>query len=254
MKAVLYGIGQRYRDLFFNRENVDAGMMANEIEVTGFADGNPGAWGREVIYNGLRYKISDIMEIPRDDYDNILVVSKDYFEEIRSALCKKGWERERIRLIDDFFDAGFERIHSAGAGYLDRQWDMLEKAGGSVSLFLESENYRDIAVYGTGAWARRLTDDFMRSSLRLRYFIGNTDDFIVSTDGVIGNTDERHFADIPVLGEGEELPDADIIVAAAADEDYMDVERRLCERNHVEVISIQELICRALKNPNGERK
>lgn len=240
MKAVLYGIGQRYRDLFSGQENVDAGMMANEIEVTGFADGNPGAWGREVIYNGLRYKISDIMEIPREDYDNILVVSKDYFEEICSVLCKKGWERERIRLIDDFFDARFERIHSASAGYLDRQWDMLEKAGGSVSLLLESENYRDIAVYGTGAWARRLTDDFMRSSLRLRYFIGNTD--------------ERHFADIPVLGEGEELPDADIIVAAAADEDYMDVERRLCERNHVEVISIQELVCRALKNSNGERK
>lgn len=236
MKVVLYGIGQRFHDLFNNKENRDVGLMANEIEIVGFADSNLNIWGREIIYNGLRFIIRDIREIPPCDYENILIVSKNYFEEIRSVLYQKGIKTEHIYRIDDFLKINFEQINSISNEYLDKQWNVLNKAGGSIGSFLELENYQEIAVYGIDALARRLIDDLKQSNLRLRY--------------IIGNKSNKHFGKIPILENENDLPETDIIVVAAENENYMDVERKICERNPIKVISIQELIYRVLKNLN----
>lgn len=236
MKAVLYGIGQRFHDLFDNNENRDVGLMVNEIEIIGFADSNSDIWGREIIYHGLRFIIRDIKEIPPCDYENILIVSKNYFEEICSILYQKGFKKEHIYRIDDFLKADFEQINFISNEYLNKQWNILDRAGGSVGSFLESENYKEIAVYGTDALSERLINDLKQSNLNLQY--------------VIGNKSNKYFSEIPILETENDLPETDIIVVSATDENYMNVERKICEKNPIKVISIRELIYKVLKNLN----
>lgn len=242
MRVVLYGIGQRYHDLFHDKDNdndnLRVGLWKNEIEIAGFADSSSEAWGKVVIYNGLQFKVKNIKEIPADTYEKILVVSKNYFGEISSILCRNGLKREQILLIDDLFEDKFEWIHYISNVYLDKQWDMLDEAGGSISSFLKSEKYHKIAIYGTGILARHLISDLMQSDLKLQY--------------VIGNKNKELCSSIPIYQDVNGLPEADIIVVAAENEDYMDIERKLCEKNNIEIISIQELIYRVLKNLKGE--
>lgn len=238
MRAVLYGIGQRYHDLYNDSDNLGVGLWANEIEIVGFADSSPNTWGNEVIYNGLRFKVKNIKDIPADAFEKILVVSKNYFGEISNILCQNGFKQEQILLIDDLFEARFERIHYISKSYLEKQWDMLDKARGSISSFLEREKYQKVAVYGTGMLSRRLVGDLRQSDLRLPYFIGEENEELCGS--------------IPVFTDLHKLPPVDIIVVTAENEDYMVVERKLCQENDYEIISIQELIYRVLKNLRGE--
>ena len=242
MRVVLYGIGQRYHDLFHDKDNdndnLRVGLWKNEIEIAGFADSSSEAWGKVVIYNGLQFKVKNIKEIPADTYEKILVVSKNYFGEISNILCQNGFKREQILLIDDLFEDKFEWINYISNEYLDKQWNMLDEAGGSISSFLKLEKYQEIAVYGTGILSGRLIGDLKQSDLKISY--------------VIGEKNNEFCSSIPVLEDVNKLPDVDIIVVAAENEDYMDVERKLCEKNNIEAISIQELIYRVLKNLKEE--
>lgn len=43
------------------------------------------------------------------------------------------------------------------------------------------------------------------------------------------------------------LPETDLIVVTTS-KDYMKIERELCEKNHIEVISIQELVYKTLNH------
>lgn len=236
MKVILYGIGQRFYDLFDNNENRDIGLMVNEIEIVGFSDSNSDMWGREIIYHGLKFSIMDIKQISPCDYENILIVSEKYFEEIRNILYQKGFKKEHIYRIDDFLKERVEQINFISSEYLNKQWDILDRAGGSIGSFLESENYQKIAVYGIDALSERLISDLKQSNLNLQY--------------IIDNKSNKYFSDIPVFEIENELPETDIMVVCAADENYMNVERKICEKNLIEVISIRELIYKVLKSLN----
>ena len=62
MKVVVYGIGKRYFDLFDHKETMDMGIIVNEVEIVGFSDSDPRIFGKEILYNGVRFRVKDIKE------------------------------------------------------------------------------------------------------------------------------------------------------------------------------------------------
>lgn len=105
---------------------------------------------------------------------------------------------------------------------LSKWWTQLHEAGGDASLFLKARGIKNIAVYGRGVWTEQLFRDLQYSEIDIQ--------------------------DITDLAfDSEQPPSVDIIIVTET-EKYMDVECKLCERNMTEVISIQELIDKTLRN------
>lgn len=51
MKAIIYGIGKRFFELFTNQDFIDIDIIGNDIDIIGFVDGNKEIKGKEIIYN-----------------------------------------------------------------------------------------------------------------------------------------------------------------------------------------------------------
>lgn len=96
MKAIIYGIGKRYRELCQEFDK-------NKIEVVGFADGNNNVIGSKIKYNNATYEIGSIDQFDQFEYDKILVTTEKYYEEIQEQLIKKGFEKDNILLIEKLF-------------------------------------------------------------------------------------------------------------------------------------------------------
>ena len=232
MKVIVYGIGKRYYSLFGCCEYFDMGIIANEIEIVGFSDSNSDIYGRKIIYNGTLFEIRSIWEFAQNDFDKIMVTTKDYFEEIKSRLVEGGCKPEQIFLIDDIFEPYLELINCANYPLLNENWLWLCKEKEKAALFFDEMKYKNIAVLGTGLLLVQLLHFFEEANAKVRYLIDS------------GKNDQ--YEGLPVFGIESVLPTVDIIVVAAM-ENYMDIERELCENNFVEVISIQELTYKTVK-------
>ena len=237
MRVIIYGLGRRYYNLFDWHEYVDLGMIKNEIEVVGLSDGNPELWGRRIQYNGNPLPVKTIKEYSENDYDGIMVTSKDFYEEIRRDLVQQGCTGEKICLIDDFFEPYLELISSEKHTLLLEQWTELRESENEAAFFLRAGKYRDVAVYGSGPLAEHFMGICRQAGIRLCYLIE-------------GET-KGQGSGLPVYKAGDRLPEADIIVVATT-ENYMQIEKEICRNNHIEVISIQEMTYKTLKNVKKE--
>lgn len=237
MKVIIYGLGRRYFNLFDWQEQVDLGMIKNEVEVVGLSDGNSELWGRRISYNDKPLVVKNIREYSENGYDRIMVTSKDFFEEIRCDLVQLGCTGGKICLIDDFFEPYLELISSEKYTLLLEQWTELRESENEAVFFLRAGKYRDVAVYGSGPLAEHFMGICRQAGIRLRYLIE-------------GDT-KGQGSGLPVYKIGDRLPEADIIVVATT-ESYMQLEKEICRRNHIEVISIQEMIYKTLKNAKKE--
>lgn len=116
---------------------------------------------------------------------------------------------------------------------LDKQWIELENLGGNINSFFKERNIKTIAVYGIGSLTNRLIDELQEFNINILYLISSSQINI--------------YKGISVYDIDEELPEVDIIVITEID-NYLKVERELCEKNIIEVISIQELVDKTLRN------
>lgn len=96
MRAIIYGIGKRYTELCQEFDK-------NKVEVVGFADGNINVIGSKIKYNNAIYEIGNIGQFDKDKYDKILVTTKKYYKEIQKQLMEKGFEKEKILLVEELF-------------------------------------------------------------------------------------------------------------------------------------------------------
>ncbi|MCI8972546.1 MAG: hypothetical protein HFH79_03010 [Lachnospiraceae bacterium] len=232
MKVIVYGIGKRYYSLFGCCEYFDMGIIANEIEIVGFSDSNSDIYGRKIIYNGTLFEVRSIWEFAQNDFDKIMITTKDYYEEIENRLVEGGCKPEQIFVIDDIFEPYLELINCANYPLLNENWLWLSKEKEKVTLFFNLMKYKNIAVLGTGLLLVQLLHLFENIDVKVRYLIDS------------GNNDR--YKELPMFGIGSELPTVDIIVVATM-ENYMDIERELCENTSIEVISIQELTYKTVK-------
>lgn len=223
MRVIIYGIGIRYDSLVRRQENVGVAFLKNRIEVIGFADGNDDLIGKNVVYEGQLFKIKNVYEFDRNTFDKIIVTTKKYFKEIKSQMIQNGLEEEQILLIDDMFELNPEYVSYEDISYLEKQWIKLCKMKKNVGDFLRDRKYKKVAVYGDGIFAERLLKELRQSNL-----------------------ENQHWKYSKKEKQESDNSSVDIIVVASS-ENYMDTERRLCETNNIEVISIQELIYKSIK-------
>ncbi len=233
MKVIIYGVGRRYYNLFNWHEYVDLGMITNEIETVGFSDGNSDLWGKRVVHGGSAFVVKNIKEYPEDGYDKIMVTSKECFAEIRDGLVKQGYKGEKIFLADDIFEPYLELINSGYYSLLIKQWLHFCESGQNPVSFFRAGNYKDIAVYGSGRLAEQFIHACRQGGIRVGY--------LIESDLA------EQFGGLPNYRMEDELPRADIIVVAVT-EDYMQIESKICRKNDVEVISLQEVIYKTLIN------
>ena len=222
-RVIIYGIGIRYDSLVRRQENVGVAFLKNRIEVIGFADGNDDLIGKNVVYEGQLFKIKNVYEFDRNTFDKIIVTTKKYFKEIKSQMIQNGLEEEQILLIDDMFELNPEYVSYEYISYLEKQWIKLCKMKKNVGDFLRDRKYKKVAVYGDGIFAERLLKELRQSNL-----------------------ENQHWRYSKIEKQESDNSSVDIIVVASS-ENYMDTERRLCETNNIEVISIQELIYKSIK-------
>lgn len=239
MRVIIYGTGRRCDDLFDCQEQVDLGFLYYGIDVVGFSDGDPDKWGNTITYEGEHFIIKNIQKFPSGSYDNILVTSYKKYAEIREELAERGYEKERIFLIDTFFVSNPDLMMLGNGAYIDRQWKKLYRSKGYIGDFLKAEAYENIAVYGLGELTIRLADDFKAANVRIKY--------IVSSDINV----PEELKSIPIYECGSVFPDADLMIVMILD-DYLEIERGICEKNNIKVMFIQELLYRILKNAKGK--
>lgn len=111
VRVIIYGIGKRYLYFFNNQEFVEIGLIKNEVEVVGFADGSQTIWGKEIAYNNNIFRVKSIDAFDKSDYDKIVVTTKERFTEIQEELVKRGYESNCIFLIDSFFETYLDTIY-----------------------------------------------------------------------------------------------------------------------------------------------
>lgn len=240
MKIIIYGIGKRFYNLFFLEERIDIGLIKNRVQVAGFSDGNPDKWGKPVGYEKQRDVIKSMDDFLEADFDKIVVTTKNHYEEIRSELMQKGYKREQIIAVDEILEANPEMMYYEDHGFFQKQWEKLRDTD-DIKVFLGGRGYKKIAVYGTGEIAEGLTGYLENSEdITIEYFISP-------------DKDKRGDNRPRVYGADAQLPPVNLIIIAEL-EKYMEIERIICERNLVEVISIQELVYKALKNARRQQR
>lgn len=234
MKVIVYGIGKRYFDLFDHKETMDMGIIVNEVEIVGFSDSDPRIFGKEILYNGMRFRVKDIKEFSTDEFEKIMVTTSDYFEEISEELVRKGYQSDQVFLADNIFEPYHESINYGKYALLDRQWPELFKQMEDGRIFFEARSYHNVAVYGTGLRVKRLIHVLKQAGIVI--------------DGLISADADGELEGIPIYN-ADEIPETDLIIVTD-NNNYMDIEKKLCERSKTEVISMQELIYKTLKNCN----
>ena len=223
MKVIIYGIVNRYDILFDFKEFVSMGIFKNEIQISGFADRNPELWGREILHNGQRFLIHNIDDFSKNEFDKIMVTTDVYFDEIRDKLVQDGYKEEQIFLIDNIFEQYVEQISYDKNPLFDDYWMRLYEDGNEAAAFFRTKKYKRIAVYGADLLAERLMRVLKKAGIKI----------------LRNPTEEGADANV--------LPETDLIVVTTS-KDYMKIERELCEKNHIEVISIQELVYKTLNH------
>lgn len=233
MKVIVYGIGKRYFDLFDYKETADIGIMKHDIEIVGFSDSNPTTFGKKIMYNGRLFEVKSIRDYSKTDFEKIMVTTNDYFKEIKDGLIKMGYMPDQIFPADDILESNHGLIWYENFSLLSKKWAKVYEELDDITLFFNAGGYKNIAVYGNGMEAEILAHKLEQSGIEIRYFIA-----AVAT---------KKFGHIPVFKIESKLPQVDIIVVTDND-NYLEIEREICEKNPIEVISVQELIYKTLKN------
>lgn len=105
---------------------------------------------------------------------------------------------------------------------LKKQWDELYKLGENVSFFFRKRGIRSVIIYGSGSLAERLTCDLKELDIKVNY--------------------------LQMSKQISEISFAIDIVVVLDIEHYIEIEYEICKKNLIEVISIQELIDKTLRN------
>lgn len=233
MKVIVYGIGKRYFDLFDYRENMDMGIIVNDVNIVGFSDGNPELFGKVIRYNGRIFKIKAIQEFSADEFEKIMITTSDYFEEIRDVLIRNEYRPEQIFLADDIFEPYYELMSCGNYTLIEEQWMKLFRQIEDKAYFFEAGRYQNVLVYGDGSAAKNLDHILKQAGIKVRCLL---DIYAVEKqEGTLVHNVE------------DELSKTDIVIVADSNR-YMEIEKEICERSPVEVISMQELIYKTLKN------
>lgn len=116
---------------------------------------------------------------------------------------------------------------------LSEQLGSLDLSEEGLSVFFRMRKIERVALCGFGELVYHLYDKLILNGVEVCY--------------LIGPIDSKGMGDMPVYSIGDVLPGVDLIIVSDTD-GYMDTERRICERNFVEVISLQELIDKVLRS------
>lgn len=237
MKAILYGIGKRYDNLFSLEERVDMGLIKNEIEIVGFSDNDYRKWGMPLRYEGQQFTVQSINDFPENSFEKIIVITKLNYEGICHDLMKKGYGKDQVLLIDEIFETEPQPINYKNKSFFNKQWEKLRDTD-NMNLLLEEKNYKEIAVYGTDEIADYLIKYLTKSpEIEVEY--------LISPEGKTKTNNS-----LAVYKPDVKLPPSDLIIVAVLG-NYMEIERTICEHNNIEVISILELMYKSLKNMRG---
>ncbi len=245
MKVVVYGIGKRFFALFDYRESMDMGIITHEIDIVGFSDSSRELFGKEIRYNGRIFRVKDIQDFSEDEFDKIMVMTSDYFEEIRDGLVERGYQPEQIILADDIFEPYHELIGCGNYSLLDRQWMELYGQIEDRVCFFEAWGYRNVAVYGEGEEAEYMARVLEQAGVSVCRF---SDVNALEKHKKQEKQKKQEEQERTSAHKAEDrLQETDIIIVADSSR-YMEIEKELCERSPAEVISMRELIYKTLKN------
>lgn len=120
MRVVIYGVGAEFLQAFEDKAFIEEALAERGIELVGFADSNPGAWGNTLTWRGKNFQVKSADEFTKNDLDEIWIASTSFFWEIREKLLRAGYEKDQISLLYDFcYGGGFPELkgkHGLEAG------------------------------------------------------------------------------------------------------------------------------------------
>lgn len=111
INIIVYGIGKRYFELFKDEEFIQKELVQQKIKVVGFTDSDSKIYGKEIIYNNQKFEVKNLDVYSKKDFDRIVITTKQYFYEIKSKLIQKGYDEEKILLIDDFWKEYLDKVY-----------------------------------------------------------------------------------------------------------------------------------------------
>lgn len=138
-KAIIYGLGQRYRAAF-------AKGILNELNIVAYIDSNPKLWG--MIAN--RKKVISPEQIADIDYDVIYVTSDVHYFEIRDMLINKFsvcvdkikvLEYPEVQSKQDYFDI-IKRMNYLSQSIVEMRYQQYK----NENLLVKIEEYGDNTV------------------------------------------------------------------------------------------------------------
>lgn len=99
MKIIIYGVGNKFQELFlysdFGKIFYDRG-----IEIIGLADGNKELYGQKICVNGKTFEVCDVKKLMHIEFEQMVVSSKQFYDEIKCYLLELGFPENKIILID----------------------------------------------------------------------------------------------------------------------------------------------------------
>lgn len=111
MRVIVYGIGKRFFSLFSKERVIDIAFVQNGFKIVGFADKSDMVQGKEILYDGHVFKVQSLQEYVEEDFDNIVITSKVYYDEIRNELIKEGYKKEQILSVDILLEKYFDQMY-----------------------------------------------------------------------------------------------------------------------------------------------
>lgn len=109
MRAIIYGAGKRFKDVFLESDFCKR-VCADRMDIIGLADSNEELYGKHISVNGKSLKVCNVNTFTGMEFEQLIVSSKQYFNEIKEQLLKSGFQEDKIILMDDLFQEYYRNI------------------------------------------------------------------------------------------------------------------------------------------------
>ncbi|MCM1261847.1 MAG: class I SAM-dependent methyltransferase [Butyrivibrio sp.] len=132
MKIIIYGVGNMFQKLFLDS---DFGKRVYEkgIEVVGLTDSNKDLYGQEIFINGKSLTVCDVNKFIDVEFDQMVVSSKQFYDEIKRHLLNLGFPENKIVLVDIILHDYYKEIF--GVNWLTGKKGV--EIGGPSNIFSE---------------------------------------------------------------------------------------------------------------------
>lgn len=107
------------------------------------------------------------------------------------------------------------------------QWVKVKQENKSITLYLEAEGYKSIAIYGMNYVGETLMDELLNSNVEVKYGIDKNADTI--------------YADIDILRPEDELPEVDAVIVTAITF-FDEIEDALSRKMDCPIISMEDIL------------